>query len=93
MTAKTVSAPAPAPSVASESARQLASLVKAAGRPRRAVRSLSNGRPFSQVEFAFLIRPVAGEMAPGWLTPTVPRRPSSRSASSIMVAMVSIVPS
>ena len=33
------------------------------------------GRPLSQVEFAFLTRPVAGEIAPGMPTPTVPRRP------------------
>ena len=65
MTVNTIAAPAPAPSVASERARQLASLANATGRPIRAITSSSNRRPFSQVRLAFLIRPVAGAIAPG----------------------------
>ena len=41
--------------------------------PRRADRSRSSGWPLSHVEFAFLTRPVAGEIAPGMPTPTLPR--------------------
>ena len=36
-------------------------------------RSTPNGRPMSHVEFAFLTRPVAGEIAPGIPMPTVDR--------------------
>ena len=35
-----------------------------------APRSRANGRPFSAVEFALLIRPVAGDTAPGVPMPT-----------------------
>ena len=72
-------APAPAPSIASDSAKQLASFSRRTWRaeaPR--ARSRSSGRPLSHVEFEFLISPVAGEIAPGVPTPTVPRAPSPR---------------
>ena len=52
-----------------------------------ATRSRSKGWPFSQTEFAFLTRPVAGEMAPGMPMPTVPRSPASRSTASTRPAM------
>jgi hypothetical protein len=41
----------------------------------------------SQVELAFLTRPVAGETIPGMPIPTVPRRPVSRSISSTSPTM------
>ena len=81
ITPKTTRAPAAAPSTASDSAKQFASFAKRTGRPSSADRSWSRGWPMSQVEFAFLTRPVAGESAPGMPTPTVPRRPVSASRS------------
>ena len=81
MTPKTTSAPAAAPSVASDSAKQLASLANRTGRSSRRDRSSASGRPFSQVEFEFLISPVAGEIVPGMPTPTVPVAPVACSMS------------
>ena len=71
ITPKTTRAPAAAPSTASERAKQFASFAKRTGRPRSPERSRSRGCPISQVEFAFLTRPLAGERAPGIPTPTV----------------------
>ena len=71
--------PRPAPSAASETAKQLASFdSRTSSRSRTRSRSRSSGRPFSRVELAFLIRPVAGEIAPGWPTPTRQRAPTLR---------------
>ena len=75
-------APAPAPSVASESAKQLASFSIRTGRPSRAARSRSSGRPTIQVELAFFTRPLAGETVPGMPIPTLPRRPVACSSSA-----------
>ena len=58
MTPKTVSADAPAPSVASDKAKQLASLASRVGRPSAVSMSCFSARPISQVELAFLTRPV-----------------------------------
>ena len=58
-------APAAAPSMASDSAKQLASFANRSGRSSSRGRSSASGCPFSQVEFAFLTRPVAGEIVPG----------------------------
>ena len=93
MTPNTVAAPAAAPSEASDSAKQSASLATRKGRPRRVLRSASNGRPLSQVEFAFLMRPVAGETAPGIPTPTVHGACTSRSSLATSPAMAASVPS
>ena len=71
ITPKTTSAPAAAPSTASESAKQFASLARRTGRPSARARSSRSGRPFSQVELQFFIRPVRGEIAPGVPMPTV----------------------
>ncbi len=87
ITPKTTRAPAAAPPLASDSAKQLASLANRSGRPMRRERSRSKGWPFSQTEFAFLTRPVAGEMTPGMPIPTVPRSPISRSTSATRPAM------
>ena len=92
ITPKTTPAPAAAPSTASESAKQLASLASRTGRPSAAARSRSNGRPMSQVELAFLIRPVAGETVPGMPTPTLPRRPSAPSIDATSPATAATVP-
>ena len=59
--------------MASDSAKQLASLAQRTGRPSAALKSRSNGRPLSQVEFAFLTRPLAGEIEPGMPTPSEAR--------------------
>ena len=69
ITAKTMRAPAAAPSVASETARQFASLASRTSRPMATLRSFSNARPLSQVELAFLITPVAARTLPGIPTP------------------------
>ena len=79
MTPKTTSAPAAAPSHASDSAKQLASFASRTLRPSTRSRSSRRGRPFSHVELAFFTRPVAGEMAPGMPMPTVPRACTSLS--------------
>ena len=70
MAANTTSAPAPAPSVASLSARQLASFSSRSGRPSSACRSCSSGWPLSTVELALRTRPVTGERLPGMPMPT-----------------------
>jgi hypothetical protein len=57
ITAKTTPAPAPAPSVASDNARQLASLATRTACPSNASRSRLKGRPFSEVELLFFINP------------------------------------
>ena len=64
ITPKTTRAPAAAPSVASDNAKQLASFANRIGRPTPAADPRS-GVPFSQVELEFLISPVAGEIVPG----------------------------
>jgi len=74
-------APAPAPSVASDSAKQFASFASRTGRSSARSRSACSGRPFSQVEFAFFTTPVAGEMTPGMPMPTGGRSPLKRSIS------------
>ena len=83
MTPNTMLQPAAAPSLASETAKQLASLASRTSRPSRRSRSAFSGRPFSRVELAFLTRPVAGEIAPGWATPTVQRSPTLRSSPAM----------
>jgi len=67
-----VFAPAAAPSVASEMAKQFASFANRTSRPSAADRSLSSGLPFSHVEFAFFTSPVIPEIDPGIPAPTVP---------------------
>ena len=59
----------PAPSMASDKAKQLASLASRTGVASATARSRSKGRPLSQVELAFCIRPVRGEMDPGTAMP------------------------
>src|SRR4030088_2947821 len=73
MTPKTVSIAAAAPSVASDRAKQLASLAKRTGRPSLVSKSCCNGRPISHVEFAFLTTPVTGEIPPGHAEPDARR--------------------
>jgi len=60
MTPNTTSAPAAAPSIASDNAKQFASFAKRIGRLSRRGSSSASGRPVSHVEFEFLISPVAG---------------------------------
>jgi hypothetical protein len=82
ITPNTQVAPAAAPSLASESAKQLASLASRTGRPSICSRSSASERPFSHTEFAFVTSPVAGEIAPGLPTPTMPSAPRSASTAS-----------
>src|SRR5437016_946005 len=56
MTPNTTGAPAAAPSVASDRAKQFASFITRTGRPSRPSRSRSSGRPLSQVELAFFTK-------------------------------------
>ena len=88
---KTIAAPRPAPSVASDSAKQLASLASAIVRPSRVSRSRFNGIPFRHTELDPRSRPVARESDPGVPIPTLASSgatPHSRSASATSVAMV-----
>ncbi len=80
------------PSIASDSAKQFASLAKRTGRSRTAERSAEKFCPFNHVEFEFFTRPVTGEIVPGMPTPTVPRAPVERSISITSDAMASMVP-
>ena len=92
ITPNTIACPAAAPSIASESAKQLASF---ASRTHGAVVArcpAASGLPFNQVELAFLTRPVAGEIVPGIPIPTG-ARPTAASASSTSAAIASSVPS
>ena len=91
MTPKTTSRPAAAPSRASETAKQSASLARRTSRPRHSSTWRWNGWPISQVELAFLITPVAGEMVPGMPMPTVPVAPVSASISCTMAHTASTV--
>ena len=71
MTPNTVCCPAPAPSDASDRAKQLASFSIRTGRPSTAARSWSRARPFRASELEFFTSPVAGLMTPGMPMPTV----------------------
>ena len=73
ITPNTVPWPAPAPSIASDKAKQLASLAKRTGRPSAASTSRPSGWPISQVELAFLTSSVAATMVPGIPIPTEAR--------------------
>jgi hypothetical protein len=92
MTPNTVSIAAPAPSVASDKAKQLASLASRVGRLSALSTSRCNGRPISQVELAFLMRPVAGETVPGMPIPTGAVVPISCSIILIKAMIASTVP-
>jgi len=76
------SGPAPTPSVASETARQLASLAQRTSRCNAVLRSRSNGLPFNHVELAFFTVRVIPEMVPGIPMPTLEVRINSRSISA-----------
>jgi hypothetical protein len=93
MTPNTTSAPAAAPSTASDTARQLASLARRTSRARRPERSAPKGLPLSQVELAFLTSPVAVDTVPGMPTPTVPTPPAMRSSSDTSPTTASTVAS
>ena len=92
MTPNTTLAPAAAPSLASDRAKQLASLASRISRPSAACRSVRRGRPISQVELAFLMTP-AGVSLPGIASPTLPRAPVVRSASRTRSTIPRTVPS
>ncbi len=66
----TMRAPFPAPSAASESAKQFASLESRSSRPSAFSRSSFSGCPMSQVEFEFFTSPVTRESVPGMPMPT-----------------------
>ncbi len=77
ITPNTMRAFSPAPSIASDKAKQLVLLASCTGVASATARSWSKGRPLSQVELAFCIRPVRGEMDPGrrcrsWRQPGCP---------------------
>src|SRR6266852_4256872 len=93
ITAKTTCLPAPAPSVASETARQLASFAHRTSRPSARLRSLSKGFPINHVELAFFTKPVFVEIVPGIPMPTVALRPSFFSISCAASATTRTVPS
>ena len=73
---------APAPSVASASAKQFASFSNVTRAPSAAARSRRNGRPLKHVVFEFFTRP-SGVIPPGIDTPTgVEARSSAPSAAT-----------
>ena len=96
MTPNTTGAPAAAPSVASDRAKQFASLAMRTGRSKAAASSLSSGRPLRQVELALRSSPVTGDNEPGVPMPTVPVPPSfastSRTRSRIAAMVASAFP-
>ena len=92
ITPNTTRAPRPAPSTASDSAKQLASLASRTSRPSAASTSPCSGLPLSQVELAFFTRPVTRDSAPGMPTPTVPQSPVVDSISPTSAAIVATVP-
>ena len=81
-TPNTMDASAAAPSVASDSTKQLASLANRTGRSRSFGRSRASGVPFNHVELEFLTSPVAEEIVPGIPTPTVATVPTSPSIAA-----------
>ena len=91
ITPKTRRWPLPAPSVASESAKQFASFSIRTASASAAAMSAANGRPFSTVEFAFFIRPLAGDTAPGVPMPTRAVAPSERSRSTTRPRIASTI--
>ena len=94
ITPNTTAAPAPAPSVASDSAKQFASLVIRTGRESVASRSRASGRPLSHTELAPRSRPVVRDSDPGVPTPTdampgtTSRRRSASATSAAIAASV-----
>ena len=91
MTPNTRRWPAPAPSAASDRAKQLASFSTRTSRPSLAPMSRSNGWPLSAMELAFFTRPVAGLITPGMPMPTLAVTPSWASTSRTRAAMASSV--
>ena len=79
---KTTPFPAAAPSTASDTAKQLASLATRTSRCNTSLKSLSSGWPLIQVELEFLTKPVNGDTTPGIPTPTEPVWPVAVSASA-----------
>ena len=92
MTPKTLRAPAPAPSVASDRAKQSASFAIRTGRPSASARSRSRARSLSQVELALRMRPVKGDREPGVPTPILPLVPVSDSTAATKAAIAARVP-
>jgi len=72
ITPNTEPAPLALPSVASDNAKQLASLAKVTGRLSFICKSPCKSSPIRQVELAFFIRPVLVDIAPGMPIPTRP---------------------
>jgi hypothetical protein len=69
ITPNTIRAFPAAPSMASDKAKQFASFASRTGVASATARSRSKARPLSQVELAFCIRPVRGEIDPGTAIP------------------------
>ena len=88
MTANTTSAPAAAPSVHSESARQLASLARAMLWPRAACRSACSGWPLRHVELQFFIRPDRRDGVPGVPIPTGSWPDGSSRDTRVLIASI-----
>ena len=88
ITPNTTRAPCHAPSIASDSAKQLASFASRTSRARRVSRSCCSGLPLSQVEFAFFTRrvPDAGLVK----SVTGRRRVSGREVSVSIAADVEV---
>ena len=82
ITPKTTGYFLPAPSTASERAKQLASFSKFISLSSRFSRSFFIGFPFNQIEFAFLTNEESTDIAPGIPIPTDSTNPNSFSNST-----------
>jgi hypothetical protein len=91
ITPKTTAASRPAPSDASDSAKQLASFVMRTSRPSTRSRSRWIGCPLRQTEFEPRRRPVAREIEPGIPMPIVAFDPTALSVSRTSAATASSV--
>ena len=94
ITPNTTAAPAPAPSVASDSAKQFASLLMRTARASAASRSRASGWPLSHTELEPRSSPVARESDPGVPIPTGDApgtTPNWRSASATSAAIAASV--
>ena len=93
ITPNTTAFPLPAPSTASDKAKQFASFSKLTLRPSSSSKFFLRGLPFNQIELAFLIKDESAEIAPGMPTPIDSTTPNLFSKLLTIDLMPSIVPS
>ena len=82
-------APAPSPSAASERAKQFASFAIRISRPSASRRSRSSRCPLREVELAFSMRPLAGQIAPAVPMPILAHSPMDASTGRTTATIAS----